>query len=62
MILTLSEYSVKKELEKQDCSVLKETQGMSTGHKAEMRAGLNKPAAKTILGEMEKFEYELATK
>ena len=35
---------------------------MSTRHKAEMRAGLNKPAAKTILGEMEKFEYELATK
>ena len=53
---------VKKELEKQDCSVLKETEGMSTRHKAEMRAGLNKPAAKTILGEMEKFEYKLATK
>lgn len=35
---------------------------MSTGYKAEMGAGLNKPAAKTILGEMEKSEYELATK
>ena len=58
----MSKKKVKKELEKQDCSVLKETEGMSTRHKAEMRAGLNKPAAKTILGEMEKFEYELATK
>lgn len=58
----MSKKKAKKELEKQDCSVLKQTEGMSTGHKAEMGAGLKKPAAKTILGEMEKFKYELATK
>ena len=28
----------------------------------EMDAGLNKPAIKTILGKMEKFECELATR
>lgn len=58
----MSKKKAKKELEKQDCSVLKQTEGMSTGHKAEMGAGSKKPAAKTILGEMEKFKYELATK
>lgn len=58
----MSKKKAKKELEKQDCSVLKRdwrneyrTQGWN-GY------WFKKPAAKTILGEMEKFEYELATK
>lgn len=39
-----------KELEKQDCSVLKQTEGMSTGHKAEMGAGLKNQLQRLFLG------------